>query len=706
MLNGHRDITGVVEAQDIRSTLDLALKLHPQTKEVYVINDNSITGQAIAKDLQKVMPFFSDRVTFIPLSGLSMERVQQKVSQLPRNSLVLFLIFFEDSTGQKFSFSDSISRIAANSTAPIYGVWDFSLGYGIVGGMLTSGFFQGETAARLAERILNGEKASTIPVVKQGSNRYMFDSTQLQRFKIKSADLPADSIIINESDTGRKQVLVLNSYHHGMRWTDGIISGIASVMGNNDTVDLNYEFMDTKRNASPEYIQKLFQLYRYKFMGKKFDLVITSDDDAYNLARKYHFELFPQVPIVFSGVNFFQPNDIRHDKLVTGVVEAVDIGKTLELALRLHPGTRRIVVVNDMTSTGESNRKLLNTVLTGFPSVQFDFYEDMNMSELQERIGKLTPDSLIFLLSFNRDKSNNVFSYEESIRRISARSKVPIYSVWDFYLGSGIVGGMLTNGFSQGEIAAKMGLRILKGERPENVPVVMTSPNRYMFDYRYLKQFAIDPDTLPEQSLIINRPHILMEKYGKAAMITLAVSGTVAGCILYQRKKAHDRLRHMVATDPLTGVLNRRAGNDYLKQLIKSAKMLNTPLTVCFVDLDRLKGVNDTYGHLEGDRYLREASRILQIKVRKGDLLCRYGGDEFVIALSNCTREQAVIFWNKIEEDIRDFNLSTAAAFEISMSRGFAEYNPAAPITFSELVETADTEMYAFKQQRKALIGA
>ncbi len=705
MLKGQKNVTGVIEAQDIRSTLELALRLHPKTREIYVVNDSSITGRAIAKDLEKVIPLFRKRVRFVSLSELDMERLEQKVAQLPSDSLVLYLIFFEDSNGRRFSYNEGISRIARHSRVPIYGVWDFSLGYGIVGGMLTSGFYQGERAALLTKRVLSGESATRIPVVRQGSNRYMFDSPQLKRFNIKFSQLPPDSVVINESFAGRKQVLVINSYHYGMNWTDGVDSGISSHLGNKENIDLYFEFMDTKRNSDPEYLQRIYQLYRYKFRGRRFDLVITSDDDAYNLVRKHHSELFPHVPIVFCGVNYFQPEDIKNDRLITGVVESVDMRKNLDLLLKIHPGTRRIVVINDLTATGRSNRKQLDRARGDLSGVEFDFFEDMNMSEIEERVARLPVNSVIFLLSFNRDKSGNVFSYEEAIHRIAARAKVPIYGVWDFYLGNGIVGGILSNGYSQGEMAGRIGVRILKGENAEQIPVELDSPNRYMFDYRYLKQHGINPATLPSDSTIINRPNAMIEKYGRSAAVTLFLVVAVAVYMLYRRKKAADQLRLLAATDPLTGFSNRRAGVAYLKQLIKSSNLLKVTFTLCFIDLDGLKAVNDTQGHLEGDRYLREACRVLQRRTRKGDLLCRYGGDEFIIAISNCDFRQALQYWEKIEEEIQLFNQSGEAAFKISMSRGFAVYDPAAPMTVAELVAEADAEMYRFKQQRKAMAG-
>jgi len=468
-------------------------------------------------------------------------------------------------------------------------------------------------------------------------------------------------------------------------------------------VDLHFEFMDTKRNSEPEYLQRLPQFYRHKFRGRKFDLVISSDDDAYNLVRKYHAELFGNAPIVFCGVNYFHPDDLLHDKLITGVVEAIDIRRSLDLALRLHPATSKVIVVNDLTSTGKANRKLFDSVVEAFRSVDFVFFDDMNMSDVEERVENLPSNSLIFLLSFNRDKSNNAFSYDESISRVAKRAKVPIYGVWDFYLGNGIVGGMLTNGFSQGETAARIGIRILGGERPDSIPVDLNSPNRYMFDYRLLKQFSIDPGKLPSGSITINQPDSPLQKYGNRIAVAVSLMLCVSAYMLYRRKKSIDQLKQMAETDSLIGILNRRAGMAYLKQLVKSANLLKVGFTVCFVDLDRLKEVNDTLGHQLGDRYLRAAAQILQKRIRKGDLLCRYGGDEFVVAINNCNMEQCVALWDKMEEDVQAFNQSGAEPFEIGLSRGFAEYDPAAPVSFAELINLADAEMYKFKQARRAI---
>lgn len=163
--------------------------------------------------------------------------------------------------------------------------------------------------------------------------------------------------------------------------------------------------------------------------------------------------------------------------------------------------------------------------------VKFLFMEDMDMPEILDSVQKLPADSLVLLTIFSRDKSGRAFEYDESASLIAERCKVPIYSVWDFYLGYGVVGGMLASGYYQGETAARMAVRILHGEKSENIPIVIKSPNRYKFDYAQLKRFGLDFSPLPEGSIIINKPaplysvpkNIVWGAVGVLTILTLTV---------------------------------------------------------------------------------------------------------------------------------------------------------------------------------------
>lgn len=326
-------------------------------------------------------------------------------------------------------------------------------------------------------------------------------------------------------------ILLLHSYHKGMLWTDAISRGFSEVLAQRAPEAAVYEeYMDTKRHDEPAYLQQLYDLYRFKYAGGPLDAVVTSDDNAFRFALAHRDDLFPGTPLVFCGVNNLAVyhREVNHRmRNLTGVVEAFDIRATLETALRLQPETQVVYIINDRTTTGHSNRGLLAQLVDSYASrVTFEWLEDLSMPSLLETIGHLPEKSLILLMSFNRDAAGRVFSYRDSIRLIGSRANRPIYGVWGFYLGRGIVGGILTSGVSQGRTAAELVVRILDGQAAETIPIVATSPNQAMFDYRQLQRFGIATDRLPPGSIITHRPFSFYRRYkhylwAGAAVLTL-----------------------------------------------------------------------------------------------------------------------------------------------------------------------------------------
>lgn len=323
----------------------------------------------------------------------------------------------------------------------------------------------------------------------------------------------------------KKRVLVLHSYHKGLTWTDSVDAGMASVFKQDHYLEVFTEYMDAKRVYNTGDDARLAAFLKEKYARVAFDAVVASDDDAFQFLLDRRGALFPNAPVVFCGVNFFDEAKISGKRdFFTGVVEAYDVRNTLRTALTLHPGTYRIVVINDRSATGLANRKVLSEVLPEFEKkVSVSYLEDLDMDELLSKVKTLAQGDLILLLTFNRDRSGKPFNYDESIELVAGQSKVPIYGVWDFYLGHGIVGGLLTSGFDQGREAAEMALRILKGERARDIPVVKESTNRYMFDYEQLRRFSVSTSLLPEGSLLINRPASFYEEHqGKVLAVSAA----------------------------------------------------------------------------------------------------------------------------------------------------------------------------------------
>jgi PAS domain S-box-containing protein len=326
-------------------------------------------------------------------------------------------------------------------------------------------------------------------------------------------------------------ILLLNSYHQGLEWTDDITTAVADVLGGHE---LHVEYMDTKRHADDRYLAELADLLAVKYRFARPDVVICSDDHALAFLFTCRQRLFPGVPVVFCGVNNYTPALLDGQDRVTGVVEAFDIAATLEVALDLHPATERVVVINDATKTGRANREVIERLKPAFePAIAFEFLESLPMEDLQARVHSLPPRTIVLLMSYTQDGNGRHYDYRTAIRLIADRCPVPMYGIWDFYLGRGIVGGLLTSGRDQGRTAAGIAARIIGGEDAGDIDVVTTSPNRWKFDHRQTQRFGIDSGRLPRGSEVINRPFSLFDEYRGIIFASLATMGALAVLSLF-----------------------------------------------------------------------------------------------------------------------------------------------------------------------------
>ena len=330
----------------------------------------------------------------------------------------------------------------------------------------------------------------------------------------------------------KKNVLILNSYHQGYKWTDDEVLGIVNgLFPEQDNIKIYIEYMGTKWNFSSSFLKELGSLYKKKFCNVSFDVIISTDDDAFNFLQKYRDTVFGRVPVVFCGINWVTPGKLGGMKSVTGVNETTDISLNLYLMMKLHPDVKKIYVIIDSTTTGISVYNKLVEVMPQFRrEVEVIPLYNLPMKALTDLVSNIHDNSLILLTIFGRDGAGTFFEYNEYSRMISESSRVPVYGLWDFYLGHGVVGGNLANGYSQGVTAGNIALRVLKGEEVESIPVVMNSPNMYMFDFLQMKRFGIDRDSLPGASLIINEPSSF---YSIDKKIFISIIAITSGLILF-----------------------------------------------------------------------------------------------------------------------------------------------------------------------------
>jgi len=328
------------------------------------------------------------------------------------------------------------------------------------------------------------------------------------------------------AEDAHKSVLILHSYHETFTWTSNIHRGIKSVLldGNQD-IEVFTEFMDTKRNAPQTMSPLLYNLYRTKYDNKQIDAIIVSDNNALNFLVAYRDSLFTGVPVIFTGINYYTPEMLKGKQHCTGVLETYDLGGTIDMALMLHPHTRRIAVIADNTSTGaehlEAFRELVHPYLDRY---NYSEFVGLPPDSLISAINRLSEPTVVFTCSYYLDNLGNVITETEH-QHVADHITCPIYTAWDNVLNYGAVGGMIVSSFAQGEVAARMTLRVLAGTPPEAIPVDSASTIYPMFNYGALERFHIDRKLLPPSAIVLDEPPAPVEKYRQLIRTLLAFTG-------------------------------------------------------------------------------------------------------------------------------------------------------------------------------------
>jgi len=310
----------------------------------------------------------------------------------------------------------------------------------------------------------------------------------------------------------KKNVLYVNSYHNGYQWSDEILLGIRTILNASlYKVDLQIEYMDTKKYSYEPINSSLFKLYRDKFSDEDFDVIIVSDNHAFNFVIEHRDALFPGIPLIFCGINDYESADTSSGNM-TGIVENFDLLNTLEIARKLHPEKTRMVVVGDQSITGRGIEQQVYTMLGRYDSeLEVEFWFKLSLQETKEKVERLPEDTFLFFSPWYQTVKGKFYTAEEVMEAIYAHSSVPIYTTWEFLLGHGAVGGSLLSGLHHGKMAAEMALRILKGENPDDIAVVVEPSGEYMFDYEVMQKLKINQKLLPEGAVIINSPKAFYE---------------------------------------------------------------------------------------------------------------------------------------------------------------------------------------------------
>ena len=506
------------------------------------------------------------------------------------------------------------------------------------------------------------------------------------------------------------RVLFLSSYSYGWDTVQIQIEGIKEGIGSD--IELDYEFMDTKR-VDDEESRRLFTEGLAYRMSKvePYDVIIVGDDAALQFAMDHADDLFADIPVIFEGINSDElAKEAAQSPLVTGVMEILSFEKNIELAKTFYPDAQKVVAILDDTVTGEANRKIFYAQQEKYPELEFSEINTSQLTteELRASIAAVSTDSILLYVVMTEDASGRHYTNAQSIALIAKYAQVAAFRMVDGGIGNGLLGGNIVSMELSGKLAAQMAKEIVEGKDPAEFDVIEDSPNVYCIDEAVMRKFDLDLSLIPEGAQIVNHQPTFMERYKE-----LAIPGLLVICVLLlivllisldnlrkgklakQLEIEQINLIQANSHDKLTGIRNRAKLEEDIERYTDRG-MLRAAF---MIDIDDFKSINDNYGHRVGDDALRQVAVRLHA-LKKDELIAyRYAGDEFIALLRSWNTDDIHTCAKKCMDIFEEpFELGTAR-LQISGSMGIAFYERG--MDAKTLIGCADEAMYRAKRSGK-----
>ena len=322
--------------------------------------------------------------------------------------------------------------------------------------------------------------------------------------------------------------------------------------GSSARVQFYSEALDNLRIPDDKYEQELVKLLQRKYQGEKFDLIFTITSPALKFLLKHQDELFPDTPTIFFNTSERDHEDFEPRTNVTGVQGGIELKSALDLALSLHPGTRRVVVVPGIGLRGRFWESLARKQFQSYgTNLEFTYPPNLTIEALRKDLGSLPQGTVVLFISVLADSAGNAYSLPESVSLVAPYSSAPIYVVYQDAFRPGVVGGRMISYEALAKAAAELGLRVLGGEKPQDIPPQNVS-SVAMFDWRELRRWGIDEATLPPGSIVRYKDSSVWELYkwrisGAIALIVLQALGIVWLLFTQARRRQAEEAKNNLA---------------------------------------------------------------------------------------------------------------------------------------------------------------
>lgn len=557
-----------------------------------------------------------------------------------------------------------------------------------------------------------------------------------------------------QDDRVQKRILILDSFNQDLPISKIFLQGIQERFVQQEKLKIrySYEYLDQQSlQHFPEYLKE-------KYAKKKPDLIIAHRSTAFEFMLKNAEGIFPGVPVICAGDTRERYNNEVLPANFVQVLGSVDIAETFRVVLKTRPTTKKIYVLMGRSKLEEETMAKLQESLAEFSEqVEIVYLDNLTVPEMLDKVSSITGDAAIMYFFAFKDVAGTSYQPKELMKNIYSRAKVPIYTTAGSYFGSGIVGGYLYNGELLGKRVAELGLDILQGEKLVPAGVEIFPAAEYLFDWRELKRWDIDPNNLPQGSKVLFRELGLWSRYKgyvigaiiilalqamliftlltnrmrrKKAEISLAEMNTNLEAMVIERtheletankelRAAKERQEELIMilsqlnkqldlnsrTDTLTGLFNRRHIKEKIQDELKRFQRTGRSFAVIIGDVDYFKKVNDTYGHNGGDFLLRAVANELCNAVRDYDTVARWGGEEFLCLLPETDTNTAIMIAERMRSLIASKNFVWEGV-EIPIHMTFGVTIARQDDTEQQVISRADQALYKGKENGRNKVVA
>ncbi|MBN1971700.1 MAG: response regulator [Candidatus Delongbacteria bacterium] len=305
-------------------------------------------------------------------------------------------------------------------------------------------------------------------------------------------------------------ILFINSYSQSNPWSDAVSHGLFEVFDKYENLVVYNEYMDTQKFTFEQSERNLINSIDFKYRGIKFDIVLTSDDNAFDFVRFNRKELFNEIPFIYCGVNNKDYSSVGTE-FSKGIFESTDVVKNLDLINFLNPETEKLIVLGDSSKTAQILIGDIDKIsLTNRYDFQIKIINTKNFLNLKKELLENSGNCAVYSLIFENNLLANGVDFRNTTKYVKSNYNYPVYSSWTYMLDTGIDGGFLTNGIVHGRNAARLAVNLLRLDsrdlEMEDETELYLDYNKYHDYMKVLENYGYHPKYFSE-------PESLLKKY-------------------------------------------------------------------------------------------------------------------------------------------------------------------------------------------------